>query len=54
VTAVVALAGAGALIEGWAAYLATPLLVLAAVCVGLWFAGTLGDSDDDSEEETLH
>ena len=52
--AVAALAGAGTLFEGWVRYISTPLLALAAVCVALWFVGTLGKSDDDGENETLH
>ena len=54
VWAILALAGAGALVEGWARAVSTPLFALGAICVALWFVGTLGQSDDDGESETLH
>lgn len=55
ILAVAALVSAWLLNAGWAAYVSTPLLALGAVCVALWFAGTLGRSDDDDvSEETLH
>lgn len=52
--ALLALAAAGILIEGWARPISTPLLAFGAICVALWFVGTLGQSDDDDEHETLH
>jgi hypothetical protein len=54
VWAVLASAGAGALISGFVALVSTPLLALAAVCVALWFVGTLGQSGGDAESETEH
>ena len=54
ISALLPLGGAVALIQGWIGWVATPLLALAAVCIGLWFAGTLGDSGDGPDQETLH
>jgi hypothetical protein len=50
VWAVLALAGAGALIEGFVAAVSTPLLALAAVCIALGAAATLGHSESQTEE----
>jgi hypothetical protein len=52
--AVLALAGAGALIGEIVASVSTPLLALAAVCIALSVAATLGDSGGDAESETEH
>ena len=49
-----ALAGAGALIGEIVASVSTPLLALAAVCIALSVAATLGDSGGDAESETEH
>lgn len=54
VWALLSLAAAVVLAEGWARAVSTPLFALGAVCVALWFVGTLGQSDDDGENETLH
>ena len=54
VWAMLLLAGAVALVQGWAAYAATPLMALGGVCIGLWFAATLGHSDGAGESETEH
>jgi hypothetical protein len=54
IVALLAAAGGGVLIEGWMAWIATPLIALAVVCMALWFVGTLGSSSDDTESETLH
>lgn len=51
---VMAIAAATVLIGGWTRYISTPLLAFGAICVALWFVGTLGDGGDDSESETLH
>ncbi|MCW3847593.1 hypothetical protein OF829_10090 [Sphingomonas sp. LB-2] len=54
VVALMALGGAGALVEGWTRYIATPLLALGGICIALWFVGTLSASGEDSESETEH
>ena len=48
--AVLPLVGAGALIEGWVALIATPLMAFSVVCIALWFVGTLGDSGGEAQE----
>jgi hypothetical protein len=54
ILALLAFGGAAALAEGWAAFVAPPLLALAGICIALWFAAMLGESRDDTESETEH
>ena len=51
IVAVIALAAAGALVEGWAALLSTPLLAFAMVCAGLGVAGMLAQNGESETPE---